>query len=66
MSFDLAILTNGAEGLDKFYAALDEADKKNRFAAPLFGQAVALSPPRFSVSGAYVHAQIAEGSRGKG
>ena len=27
--FFVAIVTNGAEGLDKFYAALDEADKKN-------------------------------------
>ena len=27
--FYVAIIANGAEGLDKFYAALDEADKKN-------------------------------------
>ena len=46
MSFNLAIVTNGAEGLDKFYAALDAGEKANSFAGPLFGQAVDISQHR--------------------
>ena len=39
-TFDMAILTNGAEGIDKFYAALDEADKTDGLAVPAFAQSI--------------------------
>lgn len=38
--FNMAILANGADGIDKFYAALDEAYKKNSFAPMLYGESV--------------------------
>jgi hypothetical protein len=44
--FNMAILTNGADGIDKFYAALDEAYKKNGFAPMLYGQSVDYSQHR--------------------
>lgn len=36
----IAVITNGAEGLDKFYAALDAMGKANGFADMAFGNAV--------------------------
>ena len=44
--FNMAILTNGADGIDKFYTALDEAYKKNGFAPMIYGQSVDYSQHR--------------------
>lgn len=39
-SINVAIITNGAEGLDKFNAAVDAMEKNNGLAVAAFGQAV--------------------------
>ncbi len=43
---DIAIVTNGAEGLDKFMAALDAAGKANPLGGPAFGAATDSSAHR--------------------
>jgi hypothetical protein len=45
-SVDIAIVTNGAEGLDKFMAALDAAGKSNPLGGPAFGAATDSSAHR--------------------
>ncbi|MGH9698470.1 MAG: hypothetical protein ACRD52_03320 [Candidatus Acidiferrales bacterium] len=49
-SIDVVVLTNGAEGLDKFYAALDAMGKTNGLADMAFGQAVDEASHRDSLS----------------
>lgn len=50
LTFDVVVVTNGAEGLDKYYAALDGMQKTNGFAGIAFGQAVDESAHRDSLS----------------
>ena len=46
MSFNVAILANGGDGLDKFYAALDAGEKANPFADAVLGHSVDISQHR--------------------
>ena len=48
--FDIVVITNGAEGLDKFFAALEAAGKANPTGGPAFGSATDGSAHRDSLS----------------